>query len=73
MILIDARGWEPPRPFEAAMEVLCNLKPGEQVRLIVDREPFPLYRVLDRNGYAFFATAQPDGSFEIDISTPQAV
>jgi uncharacterized protein (DUF2249 family) len=71
MILIDARGWEPPRPFEAAMEALCDLKPGEQVRLIVDREPFPLYRTLHRNGYAYFATTRPDGSFEVDISNAQ--
>lgn len=68
MKLIDARGWEPPRPFEATMEALCDLEPGDQVRLIVDREPFPLYRVLERNGYAYFATVQADGSFEIDIS-----
>jgi uncharacterized protein (DUF2249 family) len=71
MILIDARGWEPPRPFEATMEALSELKPGEKLRLIVDREPLPLYRTLNRNGYAFFATVQPDGSFEIDIGRPQ--
>ena len=39
MIVIDARGWEPPRPFQAVMETLCDLKPGEKVRLIVEREP----------------------------------
>ena len=72
MIIIDARGWEPPRPFEDTMNALCELKPGELVRLIVDREPLPLYRALNRNGYAYFATAQPDGSFEIDIGLPQA-
>ena len=66
MIVIDARGWAPPRPFEAVMETLCDLKPGEKVRLIVDREPFPLYRALERNGYVYFASVQPDG-FEIDI------
>ena len=72
MIVIDARGWEPPRPFEATMEALYDLKPGELLRLIVDREPLPLYRALNRNGYAFFATAQPNGSFEIDISSRQS-
>lgn len=71
MILIDARGWEPPRPFDAAMEALSDLAPGEVVRLIVEREPTPLYRALKRNGYAYFATMQPDGSFEIDISVPK--
>ena len=66
MIVIDARGWEPPRPFQAVMETLCDLKPGEKVRLIVEREPLPLYRVLERNGYAYFPSAQ-QGYFEIDI------
>lgn len=68
MITIDARGWEPPRPFETVMEALCNLKVGEKLRLIVEREPLPLYRMLDRNDYAYFATTQPDGCFEVLIS-----
>jgi uncharacterized protein (DUF2249 family) len=67
MIVIDARGWEPPRPFETVMEALCDLKSGEKLRLIVEREPLPLYRVLERNGYAYYATVQSDGCFEIDI------
>lgn len=67
MIVIDARGWEPPRPFEAVMEALCRLPPGERIRLILEREPFPLYRVLEHNGYAYYATACDDGRYEIDI------
>jgi uncharacterized protein (DUF2249 family) len=67
MIVIDARGWEPPRPFDVAMEAICNLAPGDEVRLIVDREPFPLYRALDRNSYAHFTTARDDGTFEVAI------
>lgn len=67
MIVIDARGWEPPKPFEAVMEALEGLTSGERVRLIVEREPLPLYRVLDRNGYAYFATVRADGNYEVDI------
>jgi uncharacterized protein (DUF2249 family) len=66
MIVIDARGWTPPRPFEAVMQALADLKPGEKIRLIVEREPLPLYRVLERNGYAYFASVQPD-AIEVDI------
>lgn len=72
MITIDARGWEPPRPFETVMEALCDLKVGEKLRLIVEREPLPLYRMLERNDYAYFATVQPDGCFEVLISTRSA-
>lgn len=67
MIVIDARDWEPPRPFEETMEALCRLQPGERLRLIIGREPLPLYRVLDQNGYAHFTTLRDDGAFEIDI------
>ncbi len=30
-------------------------------------EPFPLYRVLERNGYGYASKAFPDGRFEIEI------
>jgi uncharacterized protein (DUF2249 family) len=67
MIVLDARHWEPPRPFEAVMDALCRLQPGERIRLIVGREPLPLYSVLERNGYAWFTMARDDGAFEVDI------
>lgn len=71
MIHIDARGMEPPEPFERAMEALCELQPGEEVVLILDREPQPLYRVLARNGYAWATTHHDDGRFEIVIREKQ--
>jgi uncharacterized protein (DUF2249 family) len=67
MIVIDARGWEPPKPFESVLDALASLPPGEKLRLVVEREPRPLYRVLDREGYAWFATVRSDGVYEVDI------
>ncbi len=67
MIRIDARGLEPPEPFERTMEALCELQPGDEILLIIDREPRPLYRVLDRNGYAWQSTYHDDGRFEVVI------
>ncbi len=67
MIVLDAREWEAPRPFEEVMNALCELPPGERIRLIIGREPLPLYSVLDRNGYAWFTMARDDGAFEVDI------
>lgn len=72
MIVIDARGWEAPRPFEETMEALCRLPAGERLRLIIGREPLPLYRVLEQNGYAHFTSARDDGGFEIDICLREA-
>lgn len=67
MIVLDARHWEPPRPFEEVMNALSRLQAGERIRLIVGREPLPLYNVLERNGYAWFTMERDDGAFEIDI------
>ena len=66
-IVIDARDLEPPEPFERTMEALCAMKSGDVVVLILTREPFPLYRVLERNGYAWQTTSFDDGRVEIRI------
>ncbi|OGA18284.1 MAG: hypothetical protein A3H32_12765 [Betaproteobacteria bacterium RIFCSPLOWO2_02_FULL_63_19] len=68
MRVIDARGLEPPEPFERVMEALSVMEPEGQVLLILNREPFPLYRVLRVNGYRHETKAFPDGRFEIVIS-----
>ena len=72
MKVIDARDLEPPEPFERVMEAISALEPGGQVMLILNREPFPLYRVLQLNGCQYKATAFPDGRFEIVITQGQA-
>lgn len=67
MIVIDARELEPPEPFERVMEALSDLPKGDRILLILNREPFPLYRVLERNGYAYASQWHPDGRCEIEI------
>jgi hypothetical protein len=67
MIEIDARGMEAPRPFELVMEALCHMAPGDTILLRIHREPFPLYRVLDRNGYRHRTRQCDDGHFEVEI------
>jgi uncharacterized protein (DUF2249 family) len=66
--VIDGRDLEPPEPFERVMEALSDLKPGGSVLLILNREPFPLYRVLKLNGYRHQTTSYQDGRFEIEIA-----
>ncbi len=68
MKVIDGRDLEPPEPFERVREAISGREPGEQVMLILNREPFPLYRVLQLNGYQHSTKAFPDGRFEIVIS-----
>lgn len=65
--IIDARYLPPPEPFVKAMEALDTIQPGELLKLLLFREPFPLYKVLDEHGFAREVSIQPDGTYEILI------
>ena len=67
---VDARGLEPPEPFERAMEALADLPPGCQFTLLIDRMPHPLLRILERDGYRHEAGFRDDGAVEILITRP---
>ena len=66
-ILIDARGLEPPEPMERVMQTLALLRPGQSIRLLLHREPFPLYPLLAERGYRHATRMGPDGSYVILI------
>ena len=69
-LVIDARFLEPPEPFVRVMEAL-DLFDGpnapESIRLLLFREPYPLYKVLDDYGYRRSIRLDEDGTFVIDI------
>ena len=67
MKIVDARGLQHPEPFERMVEALGELALGDQVRLIINQEPRPLYRFLERNRYAYQAERFADGRFEVTI------
>jgi hypothetical protein len=71
-ILIDARWLEPPEPMEKVMLTLPSLRPGQSIRLLLHREPFPLYPILHAQGYTHDTTAQPDGGYVILIRNQAA-
>lgn len=64
---IDARGLEPPEPFVLTMEALDTIGADEKLLLILNREPHPLYRALQINGFAHQTEHAPDGTVEILI------
>ena len=66
-ILVDARWLEPPEPMEKVTQALALLRPGQHIRMLLHREPFPLYAILDSQGYTHDASMQPDGSYVILI------
>lgn len=65
--IIDARNMEPPEPFVATMDALETLPQGHKLLLILTREPYPLYRALQREGYAFKVEITEQGTAEILI------
>ncbi len=65
--ILDARDMEPPEPMERTLEALDALLPGQRLRLLLPREPYPLYGILNRNGYRHRTEPQPDGHFAILI------
>lgn len=65
--VIDGRGMEPPEPLELAAAALETLAPGEELVMLLNCEPYPLYAILDARGYRHRSERQPDGSNEIRI------
>jgi TusA-related sulfurtransferase len=65
--LLDARELEPPEPLERTLAALDELLPGQRLRLLLPREPYPLYGILERNGYRHQTEPHPDGYYTILI------
>ncbi|MCC6135208.1 MAG: DUF2249 domain-containing protein [Candidatus Contendobacter sp.] len=69
-IVVDGRGLEHPEPMERVLAALDEVQPGQQVRFLIHRQPYPLYDILHRHRYAYETIAGADGNFEILISPP---
>ena len=52
-------------PFSDIMAVVDALKPGQQFVLLNTFEPLPLYRVMERRGFAHHAERTADGTWRI--------
>ena len=66
-VLVDARGLEPPEPMERLMQALTLLRRDQSIRLLLHREPFPLYSILAERGYGHDTRMEADGSYVILI------
>ncbi len=63
---LDVRGLEPPEPFLRIMKALTEA-PDDPLRVLIHREPFPLYDVLDEQGFRHRTRPLEEGGFEILI------
>ena len=66
-IVLDVRGMEAPEPLERVLESIDTFGPGDMLKLVIDCRPLPLYRILDRNGFAFRENPGTESLYEIDI------
>ena len=67
VVLVDARWLPPPEPMEKVLLALDALKPGQRIRFLLHREPYPLYGMLENMGYAHHTHMIEDGCFEFLI------
>lgn len=66
-LTLDVCGLEPPEPLERVLEAISRLAPGQRLCLLIDREPHPLYRILENNGFAYQTHSRPDFLYDILI------
>ena len=66
-VVIDARGLEPPEPMLRTMKALDHLEPNRKLLVLLPREPFPLYRALELNGFSRQTEHQADGTVTVLI------
>jgi len=64
---LDVRWLEPPEPFERIVAALEALPAGATLRVLIHRQPRPLFQWLERDGYSFQHQFDPEGFFEIRI------
>ncbi|MBK7052089.1 MAG: DUF2249 domain-containing protein [Rhodoferax sp.] len=71
--VIDARDMEPPEPFVLTMEALDTLGSDQRLLLILTREPYPLYRALQNQGFSYLSEITLQGTVEILIWRTSAI
>lgn len=58
---------EPPEPMERILDALATLGVHQRLAVLIDREPRPLYRILERHGYTHSISARPDLRYDLRI------
>ena len=66
-ILLDVSELEPCEPLEKTLSALTGLESNEWLRVLLRREPFPLYELLEKQAFCWKTMASSDASFELLI------
>ncbi|WP_313168620.1 DUF2249 domain-containing protein [Massilia oculi] len=66
-VRIDVSALAAPEPMERILDALAVLPPGARLQVLIHREPFPLYEILDRRGWDHRTTRRPDARYDLVI------
>ena len=66
-IILNVSDLEPPEPLEKALDAIETLTPGQYLRMLHNREPFPLYTILEDTGFKYTVREGQETVFEIFI------
>ncbi len=64
---LDVSELEPPEPLEEILSTITTLSRGEYLRVLHRREPFPLYPLLEQQGFCWRTTCNPERMYHIFI------
>lgn len=71
-IELDVRGLQAPEPLERVLASLDWLGDGDRLLVKINCRPVPLFRILERNGYAHEEWPGADSLLEIAITKASA-
>ena len=66
-ILLQVHELQAPQPMELALDALDKLQTGEFIKMTHRMQPFPLYRILDENGFRYRVANGDISAFDIYI------
>ena len=67
---LDARDMAPPEPFDKATEILRQLQPGQYLRMLHRRVPYPLFEFCRGLSLAYAVQEEASAACEIIIYFP---
>lgn len=65
--VVDVSELEPPEPLERILDGLAEMPPGDWLKVLHRREPFPLYGMLRNMGYVWSTVPGVKTAIEIFI------
>lgn len=66
-LFIDVRHLQPPEPFERILLALRLLQGDRRLRVLIHREPLPLFKHLAEQGFAWTFVELPGEGFELTV------